>query len=89
MDVDIKGFKANFGDGPMGDSFIYKGRRMTERETRMAVNWGIKNGFKTARMIPTEILDAICDPARNDYDEYDDTPHFFSLSNPCARYSAR
>lgn len=81
MDVNIKGYKANCGDGPMGDFLIYKGRRMTESETRMAVNWGIENGFKTASMIPTEILDAICDPHNSDYEKYDDTPHFFTLES--------
>lgn len=63
----------------MGDFAIHNGRRMTESETRMAVNWGIKNGFETASMIPTEILDAICEPTCHDYDEYDDTPDFFTL----------
>lgn len=38
----------------MGDLVIHNGRRMTEIETRMAVNWGIKNGFETASMIPQE-----------------------------------
>lgn len=79
MDINLKGFKANCGNLLMGDLAIHNGRRMTESETRMAVNWGIKNGFETASMIPSEILDAICEPYCHDYDEYDDTPDFFTL----------
>lgn len=63
----------------MGDLAVHNGRRMTERETRMAVNYGIRHDIKTASMIPAEILDDICDPACHDYDKYDDTPDFFTL----------
>lgn len=81
MDIDLKGFKANCGDSLMSDFIIHKGRRMTERETRMAVNWGIENGYELASQIPDEVVDAICDPNSYDskYDKYDDTPDFFTL----------
>lgn len=79
MDVNIKGFKANCGDGPMGDLIIHRGRRMTEAETRMAVNWGIEQGYELSSQLPDEVVDAICDPNNSDYVKYDDTPRFFTL----------
>lgn len=45
MDINLKGYKDNCGHQLMGDLIIHNGRRMTERETRMAVNWGIENGY--------------------------------------------
>ena len=80
MDVNLHGFKANCGDTTMGDLAIYRGRRMTERETRMAVNYGIEQGIELGSQIPDEVLDAICDPYNRDYTKYDDTPHFFTLA---------
>lgn len=79
MDVYLKGYKANCGDGPMGDFLIHKNRRMTESETRMAVNWGIENGYKYASDLPDDVLDDICNPLDRDYEDYDDTPDFFTL----------
>lgn len=79
MDINLKGFKENCGDQLMGDLAIHNGRRMTERETRMAVNYGIEQGYDTASQIPKEVLDAICDPRNYDYEKYDDTPDFFTL----------
>lgn len=79
MDVNIRGYKANCGNSPMGDLILHKGHRMTESETRMAVNWGIENGYELASELPDEVVDAICDPHNSDYEEYDDTPCFFTL----------
>lgn len=79
MDVNLKGFKSNCGHTQMGDFIIHRGRRMTESETRMAVNYGIEQGYELASQIPVEILDAICDPHNSDYEKYDDTPDFFTL----------
>lgn len=79
MDIDLKGYKANCGDMPMGDLIIHKGHRMTESETRMAVNWGIANGYKLATELPDEVIDKICDPYCKDYTQYDDTPQFVSM----------
>lgn len=79
MDISLKGFKDNCGHQLMGDLIIHNGRRMTECETRMAVNWGIENGYELASEMPDEVVDAICDPQTCDYDKYDDTPDFFTL----------
>lgn len=82
MDIDLKGFKENWGDKPMGDLIIHKNHRMTESETRMAVNWGIANGYKLASELPDKVIDTICDPTEyHAYAEYDDTPEFFSLES--------
>lgn len=82
MDINLKGFKTNCGDSLMGDLIIYKGRRMTESETRKAVNYGIEQGYELASQIPDEVVDAICDTNSYDikYDKYDDTPEFITLS---------
>lgn len=64
---------------PMGDLIIHKGHRMTESETRMAVNWGIANGYKTTSELPDEVMDKICDPYCKDYTEHNDTPRFVSM----------
>lgn len=79
MDINLKGFKANCGHTQMGDLAIHRGRRMTESETRMAVNYGIEQGYELASQIPDEVLDAICDPRNSDYAKYDDTPRFLTL----------
>lgn len=79
MDIDLKGYKANCGDMPMGDLIIHNGHRMTESETRMAVNWGIAHGYKSASELPDEVIDKICDPYCKDFTEYDDTPRFVSM----------
>lgn len=79
MDINLKGFKNNCGNQPMGDLIIHNGRRMTESETRMAVNYGIEQGYELASEMPDEVVDAICDPRNSDYDKYDDTPDFFTL----------
>lgn len=80
MDINIRGYKANCGDGAMGDIILHKGHRMTESETRMAVNWGIENGYELASELPDDVVDAICDPFNDDYERYDDTPHFFTIA---------
>lgn len=79
MDINLKGFKANCGHTQMGDLAIQRGRRMTESETRMAVNYGIEQGYELASQIHDEVVDAICDPHNSDHDKYDDTPHFLAL----------
>lgn len=80
MDVNLHVFKANCGNTTMGGLAIHRGRRMTESETRMAVNYGIETGIELGSQIPDEVLDAICDPYNSDYVKYDDTPHFFTLA---------
>lgn len=84
MDIDLKGFKLNCGESLMGDFAIHNRHRMTESETRMAVNWGIEHGCETASQIPKDVLDAICDPFNHEYEKYDDTPHFFTLDSLAA-----
>ena len=79
MDLDLKGYKANCGEKLMGDLIIHTGRKMTESETRIVVNYGIKNGIKYLSEFPDEIADKICDPQNNEFEEYDDTPEFVSL----------
>lgn len=79
MNINLKGFKSNCGHTQMGDLAIHRGRRMTESETRMAVNYGIEQGYELASQIPDEVLDAICDPHNSDYAKYDDTPRFLTL----------
>lgn len=79
MDINLKGFKSNCGHTQMGDLAIHRGRRMTESETRMAVNYGIEQGYELGSQIPVEILDAICDPHNSDFAKYDDTPRFLTL----------
>lgn len=79
MDINLKGFKSNCGHAQMGDLAIHRSRRMTESETRMAVNYGIEQGYELASQIPDEVVDAICDPHNSDYEKYDDTPRFLTL----------
>lgn len=79
MNINLKGFKSNCGHTQMGDLAIHRGRRMIESETRMAVNYGIEQGYELASQIPDEVVDAICDPHNSDYDKYDDTPRFLTL----------
>lgn len=79
MNINLKSFKANCGHTQIGDLAIHRGRRMTESETRMAVNYGIEQGYELASQIPDEVLDAICDPRNSDYAKYDDTPRFLTL----------
>lgn len=81
MAINLKGFKENCGDSQMGDLAIHRNRRMTESETRMAVNYGIEQGYETASQIPNEVLDAICDPCNHEYTRYDDTPRFLSIES--------
>lgn len=79
MDINLNGFKNNCGHKLMGELITHNGRRMTESETRMAVNYGIEQGYELASEIPDEVVDAICDPRNNDFGKYDDTPDFFTL----------
>lgn len=79
MDICLKGFKENCGQYLMGDIIIHNNRRMTESETRMAVNYGIEQGYKNASDIPNEIVDKICDLNNREFYKYDDTPDFVSL----------
>lgn len=79
MDVNLNGFKRNCADEQMGDFFIHRERRMTEYETRIAVNWGILHGIELMSQLPDNVLDEICDPKCDKYNRYDDTPEFFTL----------
>lgn len=79
MDICLGGFKENCGQGLTGDLIIHKNRRMTESETRMAVNYGIEKGYRNASEIPDEIVDKICDPNNHEFEKYDDTPDFVTL----------
>lgn len=81
MDIDLKGFKDFYGDECMGGLIIHKGRVMAEHETRMAINWGIENGYELASQLPDEVVDSICDPCNSDYEKFDDTPRFFTLES--------
>lgn len=80
MDINLKGFKSNCSHTQMGDLAIHRGRRMTESETRMAVNYGLGQGYELASQIPDEVMDAICDPHNSDFAKYDDTPRFLTLA---------
>lgn len=79
MDLCLAGYKRNRRGMTMGDLIIHKGRRMTESETRMVVNYGIEHGYELASQIPDEVADKICDPQCTEFDKYDDTPEFYSL----------
>ena len=81
MDVDLNGFHSQCKDQLMGGLIIHNGRCMTERETRVAVNYGIDRGYKFASEIPDEIVDEICNCHGNAewMDQYDDTPDFVSI----------
>ncbi len=80
MDLCLAGYKRNREGLTMGDLLIHKGRRMTESETRMAVNYGIEKGYELASEIPDEVVDKICDPTCREYEKYDDSPEFYSLA---------
>ena len=62
MDIDLNGFHSHCKNKLMGGLIIHNGRCMTERETRIAVNYGIAMGYELASEIPTEKIDEICDP---------------------------
>lgn len=65
MDGKLKGFKSNCGHTQMGDLAIHRGRRMTESETRMAVNYGIEQrcaiGVMRVILIPMRGTQCIVD----------------------------
>lgn len=81
MDIDLEGFHSQCKYQLMGGLIIHKGRCMTERETRVAVNYGIAMGYKSASEIPTERIDEICDTHGNAewMERFDDTPDFISM----------
>lgn len=63
----------------MGDFIIHKGRRMSERDTRVLVNYAIELGFETIKDVPDEIADKCCDAFNHELDEYNDEPDFYTL----------
>ena len=79
MNVDLKGFKRNCGGQLMGDFIIHKGRHMSERDTRVLVNYAIEQGYETIRDVPDEIADMCCDASNHELDKYDDAPDFYTL----------
>lgn len=81
MNLDFKGYHNNCKDSLMGDLIIHKGRRLTERETRILVNYAIEQGWETTADVPDCVVDEICDPYvfNPKWDKYDDTPDFYTL----------
>ena len=79
MNVDLKGFKRNCGNRLMGDFIIHKGRRMSERDTRVLVNYAIEQGYENIADVPDEIADMCCDASNHELDKYDDAPDFYTL----------
>ena len=81
MNIDLKGFHSQCKNQLMGGLIIHNDRCMTERETRIAVNYGIAMGYKLASEIPTEKIDEICNSHGNEpwMDQFDDTPEFVAL----------
>lgn len=63
----------------MGDLIIHKGRRMSERDTRVLVNYAIELGYETIKDVPDEIADKCCDAYNKELDKYDDAPDFYTL----------
>lgn len=81
MNVDLKGFKRNCGDQLMGDFIIHKGRHMSERDTRVLVNYAIEQGYETIADVPDEIADKCCDAFNHELDKYNDAPDFYTLDD--------
>lgn len=81
MGFNLKGYKNYCKNMLMGDFIIFKGRRMTESETRKLVNYSIEQGYKLLSEVPDEIADRICDTKNRheEFDQYDDTPDFIVL----------
>ncbi len=79
MNVDLKGFKRNCGNQLMGDFLIHKGRHLSERDTRVLVNYAIELGYETIADVPDEIADKCCDAFNHDLDKYNDAPDFYTL----------
>lgn len=81
MGFNLKGYKNDYKNRLMGDCIIYKGRRMTERETRKLVNYSIEHGYKLLSEVPDEIAARICDikNRHEEFKQYDDTPDFIAL----------
>lgn len=79
MNVDLKGFKRNCGNQLMGDFIIHKGRHMSERDTRVFVNYAIEQGYETMKDVPDEIADKCCDASNHELDKYNDAPDFYTL----------
>lgn len=79
MNVNLKGFKKNCGNILMGDFLIHRGRHLSERDTRVLVNYAIELGYKTIADVPDEIVDKCCDPFNLELNKYNDTPNFYTL----------
>ena len=84
MNVDLKGFKRNCGHQLMGDFIIHRGRHMSERDTRVLVNYAIEQGYKTTADVPDEIADKCCDAFNHELDKYNDAPDFYTLDEIAA-----
>ena len=52
---------------------------MSERDTRVLVNYAIEQGYETLRDVPDEIADKCCDASNHELDEYNDAPDFYTL----------
>lgn len=81
MSVDLKGLKRQGECGPIGGILIWKGRCMTEEETRILVNYGLKNGYRLNSDVPEDIVDEICKSHGNAEwcDQYDEDPRLYTL----------
>lgn len=81
MNVDLEGFHNNCKEKLMGDFFCHRDRYLSERQTRILVNYCIEKGIETLRDIPDEIADEICTTSGDKkWDKYDDTPDFISFN---------
>ena len=79
MNLDLKGFKRNCGNQLMGDFIVHRGRHMSERDTRVLVNYAIELGYETIQDVPDEIVDKCCDACHHELDKYNDTPDFYTI----------
>lgn len=70
MDISLEGAKRMWDTSL--ELAIYNNRRMTDGEFRMAVNYGVANGYESMSEIPKEVLDGICNPYSSEFDEYED-----------------
>ena len=52
---------------------------MSERDTRVLVNYAIEQGYETIADVPDEIADMCCDAFNNELDRYNDAPDFYTL----------
>lgn len=80
MNIDLEGYHDHCKDKLMGDFFSHRGTYLSERTTRVLVNYCLEKGIETLNSIPDELADEVCSTITdNKWDKYDDTPDFISF----------